>query len=148
MFVVKGLGAAILDAEMHVKRRPGSRSIDRFPTISWEDASEEMRDDPKVMWIKHGERKYTFRKVTEEEKAEIRLNGQWKLREEFKYILEHYGWKYAEEFYTRARRDEFEKYNVKINLYIPHCKYTKDGQCDLFCPFYECGNCYYREEGE
>lgn len=48
--VVTGLGAAILATEVHIGRRPGSKSVQSFPTVDWEDASKEMRNDPKVMW--------------------------------------------------------------------------------------------------
>ena len=48
-FVVTGLGAAILDAEMSVKTKC---KVPRIPKrILWEEASEEMRNDPNVMWI-------------------------------------------------------------------------------------------------
>lgn len=148
-FIVTGLGAAVLIAERHIGRRPGGKKIDPYPTIKWEDASEEMRNDPKVMWITthtHGERKYTFRRHTEEEKEEIRLNEIYKLEQMFSFILEHYGWKYANEFYEwDSWREKFDKHGIVPNLNIPHCKYEKNHQCDLECPFFK-GHCTYEEE--
>ena len=106
-FVVTGLGAAILDAEMSVKR------------------------------------KYRFCKYTEEEeeKEELCKYQQQRLLDEFDYILNKYGWKYAEEFYN-ARRSRFEEYNIEVNLKIPHCEYSKDNQCDITCAFFN-GRCSY-----
>lgn len=104
LIVVTGLDAAVLAAEVYIGRRPGSKSVQSFPTIDWEDASEEMRNDPKVMWITNdtllkGSKKYTFRKHTKEELEEIRLNRIYKLEHMFDYILKNYGWQYAKEFY-------------------------------------------------
>ena len=75
-FIVTGYGASKLMASGLVRTvRPGGKKIDPFPHIKWEDASEEMRKDPKVMWITtNGKDKHTFRKHTPEEKEEIRTS--------------------------------------------------------------------------
>lgn len=150
--VVTGLGAAVLSAEMHTGRRPGSKPIEQpFPTINWEDASEEMRNDPKVMWITSNipfgkSKKYTFRSHTEEELEEIRLNKIYKLEHMFDYILKHYGWRYAKGFYEWDQwRKDFDKYGIVPNLNIPHCEYEVNHQCDIECPFFK-GYCTYKKE--
>lgn len=151
-FVVTGLGAAVLNAETFVGIRPGSKKVNPYPTIKWEDASEEMRNDPKVMWItnniglgKNGST-YTFRSHTEEEKEEIRLNEIYKLEHMFDFILKHYGWKYAKEFYEWDQwKEKFDKHGIVPNLNIPHCQYEKNHQCDIECPFFK-GYCTYEKE--
>lgn len=51
-FIVTGYAAAKLMAETNVKGvRPGGKRIDLHPVVYWEDAPEEMRKDPKRMWI-------------------------------------------------------------------------------------------------
>lgn len=130
--VVKGLGAAILKAEMKAPHVPVIH-----PTIKWEDDTEENRKDKSLMWITDHvlNRKYRFRALTEQEKQERREKEEAKLRFMFQYILEHYGWQYAEEFYEFWDY-QFKKANVEIDLAYPHCRYTKDGQCDIFCPYF------------
>lgn len=143
-FVVTGLGAAILDAEMSVKTKC---KVPRIPRrILWEEASEEMRNDPSVMWITNAtilgqEKKYCFRRYTKEEKEELRKYQQQRLLDEFDYILNKYGWEYAEGFY-HMRKYRFEEYNIEVNLKIPHCEYSKDNQCDMTCAFFN-GRCCY-----
>lgn len=152
-FVVTGLGAAVMKAELYAPRiRPGGKVVDLHPVINWEDASEEMRNDQKVLWITHQatlmhpKRTYTFRSHTEEEKEELRLNEIYKLEQMFNFILKHYGWRYAKEFYEWDDwRKKFDKYGIVPNLNIPHCKYEKNHQCDLECPFFK-GYCTYKEE--
>lgn len=139
--VVTGYGAAVLLAETHaIDKRPGGKQVDPYPRIFWEEAPEEMRNDPKVMWITSSGKKYTWRRHTPEEKEEIRLNQIWRVNQQAKYILEHYGWEYAERF-ARERKNVTE---IDFST-IPHCRYTKDKQCDLFCPFFK-GHCEYKEE--
>ena len=141
-FVVTGLRAAILDAEMSVKTKC---KVPRMPRrILWEDAPEEMRNDPSIVWITDKTssgrvRKYRFcKKYTKEE---LRKYQQQRLLDEFDYILNKYGWKYAEGFYN-ARKDRFKEYDVEVNLKIPHCEYSKDNQCDITCAFFN-GRCSY-----
>lgn len=139
--IVSGYSAVVLNAETNTpNKRPGGKKIDPYPKIFWEEASEEMRNDPKVMWIISLGRKYTWRKHTLEEKEEIRLNKIWRVNQQAKYILENYGWEYAERF-ARERENVTE---IDFST-IPHCLYTKDKQCDLFCPFFK-GYCEYKEE--
>ena len=143
-FVVTGLGAAILDAEMNVKTR--CKVSLRRKTMNWEEAPEEMRNDPSIMWITDKTspgkvRKYRFCKYTEEEKEELHKYQQQRLLDEFDYILNKYGWEYAEGFY-HMRKHRFEEYNLEINLKIPHCKYSEDNQCDVTCAFFN-GRCCY-----
>ena len=143
-FVVTGLGAAILDAEMSVKTKCKVPLIPR--RILWEEASEGMRNDPNVIWLMDATvlgqgKKYCFRTYTKEEKEELCKYQQQRLLDEFNYILNKYGWEYAEGFY-HMRKHRFEEYNVEINLKIPHCKYNKDNQCDIFCTFFN-GRCCY-----
>lgn len=147
-FIVTGYAAAKLMAETNVKGvRPGGKRIDLHPVVYWEDAPEEMRKDPKRMWITgpFNNMKKTFRAHTEEEKEEIRLNKKWRIEQIFLFMLEHYGWEYAER-YAWEERENIEKFNLTLNLQIPHCENTATGQCDMFCPFFQ-GHCkYYKEE--
>lgn len=145
-FIVTGYGAAKLMASGLVKSvRPGGKRIDPFPHIKWEDASEEVRKDPKVIWITtNGKDKHTFRKHTPEEKEEIRLNEVWRIEETLKVLLNKYGWEYAEK-YAQENQDKIDKYGIKVNLCVPHCEYVNGHQCDLFCPFFK-GYCDYKEE--
>lgn len=150
-FIITGLGAAVLSAEAHIGRRPGSKRIDPYPTIKWEDASPETQNDPEVMWIIDNTplgrgRKYCFRAHTEEEKKEIRLNKIYKLEHMFEYILKNYGWRYAKGFYEWDQwQKDFDKYGIVPNLNIPHCQYEDNHQCDIECPFFK-GYCTYEEE--
>ena len=78
-FVVTGLGAAILDAEMSVKTKCKVPRMSR--RILWEEASEEMRNDPDIMWIMDATvlgqgKKYCFRQYIKEEKEELRKYQQ------------------------------------------------------------------------
>lgn len=145
-FIVTGYGAARLMAETTVKStRPGGKRVPPYPCIYWEDATEEMRNDPNRIWFtESGQNKKTFRKHTPEEKEEIRLNQIWRLEQIYLVLLNKYGWKYAERF-VEEEKEKFEKYNIQINLEVPHCEYTASGQCDLFCPFFN-KKCLYKGE--
>lgn len=85
--------------------------------------------------------KFFYRKYTKEEKKQLFIYNQQKLLDMFDYILNKYGWEYAEGFYN-TRRNDFKKYNVEVNLKIPHCEYNKDNQCDMTCAFFN-GRCSY-----
>lgn len=146
-FIVSGLGAA----EMHIGRRPGGKYLNPRPIINWEDAPEEMKKDPKVMWItwEDGEKR-TFRKLSKEEREEIkednRLNKIYKLQSMYKYILENYGWKYALSFYEWDHwNEQFKECGAEVDLNVPHCRYESSHQCDIQCPFFK-GKCEYKGE--
>ena len=134
--VVTGLGAMILKAEMEAPRVPAVH-----PTIKWENDTEENRKDKSLMWITDHvlNRKYRFRGLTQQEKQERKQKEEEKLRFMFQYILEHYGWRNAEAF-RREWDYQFEKAGVEISFDYPHCRYTRDGQCDIFCPYFN-GRC-------
>lgn len=134
--VVTGLGAAILTAEMEAPHVPVVH-----PIINWEDDTEENRNDKSLMWITNhvSKKTYRFRSLTEQEKKERKEKEEAKLRFMFQYILEHYGWQYAESFYELWDY-QFKKAGVEIDSIYPHCRYTKDGQCDIFCPYFS-GRC-------
>lgn len=137
--IVTGLGSAILDADMHVETKGNAP----LPTVTWEEASEEVRNDPNISWISMPitGNKFFYRKYTKEEKKQLFTYNQQRLLNMFDYILNKYGWEYAEGFYN-TRRNDFKKYNVEIDLKIPHCKYNKDNQCDITCAFFN-GRCCY-----
>lgn len=60
------------------------------------------------------------------------------------YLLNKYGWEYAERFYNLKEKD-FKRYNiVKDCLKVPHCKYACDGQCDISCYYFN-KKCSYEE---
>lgn len=140
-YVVTGLGAAILNAEFHAKRLPKARSVPLAPTIRFEDDTIENQNDSKIVWWTHGDKKYRFRNHTEEEKRILAAAEKYKIEQMFDYILNHYGWEYAERFYNCEQwREKFDRHGMIPNLKIPHCEYTKDRQCDLFCPFFA-GKC-------
>lgn len=149
--ILTGLDAAIMNAEIKVPRRPNGKIINMYPIIKFGDASKEMQEDKKMKWIIDDthfgkNRTFIFRKHTEEEKEEMRLNEIYKLEQMFDFILKHYGWQYAKEFYKCEHwRKKFDKYNIIPNLNIPHCQYEKNHQCDIECPFFK-GYCAYEEE--
>ena len=72
-----------------------------------------------------------------------RLAAKIKILNMYDYLLNNYGWDYADYFwnYSRGGSEKIKKYNLKEKK-LPHCKCTKDGQCDLFCPYF-CGKCNY-----
>ena len=143
MFVVKGLDAAILKAEMSVKRAPGLGLWICWPTIMWEEDTEENRKDKSLMWINSPMcGKYRFRERTPEELAQATAARRTYLLDVFIYLLENYGWEYAVEYYHR-RKEDFDEVNIAPELRIPHCKYSKDKQCDMFCSFFNNGGCEY-----
>lgn len=143
MFIATGYSAARLAAENSIPRvRPGGKAIS--PTIDWEEAPEDMKNNPKVMWITEGpswdRRKKTFRRFTEEEKQEMKLNQKWRIEQIFLYILNKYGWEFAE-CYAKEKKDIIEKTNAKVSLDIPHCEYSYSRQCDIFCRYFKGGRC-------
>jgi len=147
-FIVSGLGAAVLNAEMEIDDPPFP-NIPAFPKIYWEDATEEQRQDKDIMWVTapmFGKtRKYFLRSYTNEEKEIIKKREKWRLEQMFDYILKVYGWEYAIKFYQDSSwSDKFKKYNIVIDTRIPHCKYA-NGQCDLFCEYLSSGRCEYAE---
>lgn len=151
MMVVRGFSAAVLKAEIEAPRLPESKGIPLHPTILWEDDTEENRQSIKSGWwtdktLKHGERKWRFRAHTPEEKAILAAAEKYKLEHMFDYLLKNYGWEYAERFYNWDQwHVKFEKCGLVPDFNYPHCRYTKEGQCDLLCPFYQ-GKCNYNWE--
>jgi hypothetical protein len=141
LFTVTGVNAAIMDAEMKVPRyRPNSMRVNPHEIIYYDDAPEKLKNDPTVWWIKLNGRKHTIKRLTDEEKEDLRLDKEWRLIEMFNYILEHYGWKTADFFCNKSTwKEKFENAGIVPDLIIPHCKYTKDGQCDIFCPYFKGG---------
>ncbi len=140
--ILKGwYDAAVLQAETSIPPiRPGGKYVSRHPKVLWEDATEEMRKDSKRVWFTSLMfPKFTFRKHTEEEKEELRLNQEWRANEIVKYLSNYYGWSYAEQ-YAQEHNDI-----VKVELRIPHCRGMENAQCDLFCPYFK-GYCIYQEE--
>ena len=153
MFISNKLDSIIISAEYRIKNvRPGGKEIDPMPTVDWEDASEELKNNKHVPWftqeatLMFPKRKYTFRKHTKEELEEIRLNQKWRLEQMFNYILNTYGWKSAMYFYNHKNwKEKIKNCGANINLNIPHCEYDKDLQCDIECPFFNT-KCVYKED--
>ena len=149
-FIVTGYGTARLTADINCKSiRPGGKRISPCPTIDWDDAPQELKDNPKTLWITDNtlmneKRKRTFRRHTEEEKQEIKLNKIYHIEQMFQYILNNYGWEYAERF-VREEKETTGKLGIELELHIPHCEYSNDRQCDIFCPFFK-SKCIYKEE--
>lgn len=143
MYAVKGLGACILDAELHSPKRKVSTHVS--PTIAWKEDTEENRKNEKLGWMDFMGDKWRFAALSEEQKEQIAIHEKEKLKFMFNYILRQYGWKYAEDFYFNTSwAEKFKKAGIKIEIDYPHCKYTKDKQCDLFCPHFR-GKCDYKE---
>lgn len=152
-FVVTGAGAAILNAEFRFRGVPGMKSPNqrKMETITWDEATEDERENG--LWFSgpFGNEKKMFKRHSEEELKQIEEDTktwmQAKLNFMFNYILEHYNYEYAKFFYDcDSWHEKFIKYDVKIDFNtIPHCKYSKDGQCDLFCPFISKKGCTYSE---
>jgi hypothetical protein len=148
IFIVTGLGAAILDAENHVSTvRPGGIRINPQPRIYWSEATKEQQEDSKIMWCRFPkEEPYMIRPLTKAEKKEIRLNQEYRLRQMYDYILNKYGWRMAARFYNQdSWKKQFDEAEIVINFKIPHCKYDEIHQCDLECPFFN-GQCTYKGE--
>ena len=135
--ILDKLGSMIIQAEL---RAPHVPVIPK--TIKWEDDTEENRNNPKIMWITNSalNKKYRFIGETPEEKEYKQKQKEKKLRFMFDYIRENYGWEYAEIFYLKVWENIFKRDGVEIDLTYPHCQYTKDGQCDLLCPYFS-GKC-------
>lgn len=137
-YVIRGLGAAILNAEMHAKKLPEAQGISLAPIVNFEDDTVENQNNPKIVWWTKGKKKFRLRDHTEEEKRILAAAEKYKIEQMFDYILKNYGWEYAERFYNWDQwRKLFDKHGIAPNLKIPHCEYTGSRQCDLFCPFFE-----------
>lgn len=146
MYVVKGLSACILDAEIHTPRAPKSEQIRKNPVITWEEDNKENQINNKLGWINFNGQKWRFCAYTEEEKEIMAKQEREKLEHMFEYILNKYGWNYAEQFYLNSSwSHKFKKNNLKIELNRPHCIYSEDKQCDILCPYF-CGKCNYFKE--
>lgn len=144
MFVVKGIDAIILNAEMSVPKPHEAKWSYSHPTVNWEDDTEENRNDPKIMWMTSSmdgcQKKYRFRALTPEERARITDARRIYLMRVYTYILENYDYESARAYYNR-RKKEFDEVEAVPEFNIPHCEYTKDRQCDLFCYYYKEGKC-------
>jgi hypothetical protein len=149
MFIAKGLDAIILEADMAIPQiRPGGNKMINYNQrmIFWETAPTAMKEDPSVEWRTVWGKKMALRRLTDEEKAEMKLNQAWRIEEMFNYILKKYGWKSAYKFYNiKSWRKKFDDAGFVPNFKIPHCKYEEGGQCDLECPFFK-GECVYEED--
>ena len=145
MYTLEGYDAAKLKMELLVPNvRPGGKKIIPMPIVSWEDASEEERRtlNWKESFLKEG---YAYRKRTQEENEEIRLeiklNILYRIERIYKMLLTNYGWEYAEK-YLKEKEDVIEKYQLEIHTSpIPRCEYSKDNQCHLLCDFFQNGKC-------
>ena len=137
-YVIRGLGAAILNAEMHAKKLPEAQGISLAPIVNFEDDTVENQNNPKIVWWTKGKKRFRFRDHTKEEKRILEAAEKYKIEQMFDYILKNYGWEYAERFYNWDQwRKLFDKHGIIPNLKIPHCEYAVNHQCDLFCPFFK-----------
>ena len=137
-YVIRGLGAAVLNAEMHAEKLPEAKGISLNPVVNFEDDTIENQNNSKIVWWTKGKKKFRFRDHTEEEKRILAAAEKYKIEQMFDYILRNYGWEYAERFYNWDQwRKLFDKHGIVPNLKVPHCEYTDSRQCDLFCPFFE-----------
>ena len=137
-YVIKGLGAAVLSAEMHAEKLPEAKGISLNPVVNFEDDTIENQNNSKIVWWTKGKKKFRFRDHTEEEKRILTAAEKYKLQQMFDYILKNYGWEYTERFYNWDQwRKLFDKHGIVPNLKVPHCEYTDSRQCDLFCPFFK-----------
>lgn len=137
-YVIRGLGAAVLNAEMHAKKLSEAIGISLVPIVNFEDDTIENQNNSKIVWWTKGKKKFRFRDHTEEEKRILTAAEKYKLQQMFDYILKNYGWEYAERFYNWDQwRKLFDKHGIVPNLKVPHCEYTDSRQCDLFCPFFK-----------
>lgn len=142
MTIISTSAAAFIMADSETpNKRPGSKAGLLIKRLYWDDATQEQRDTH--TWICSGDRTYTILPLTEEEEQERWLDRQYHMRQMINYILENFGIAVYNEVIT-SYKDEFEKYNVKIDNDFPHCKYAA-GQCDLFCKYYKRGGCCYEE---
>lgn len=159
MFVIDGLGAAIFEADMEWNEYTQTPycKVPAIPKIYWEDASEEERktgnwitfynkSPQKYTW---SQQKYKFREHTEAELQELENYEIKRLKGMYKYLLDNYGWIIAQDFYnTPEWNKKFKNYNLKMENNLPHCKYTEEGQCNLFCDFYTSNGCQWTPESE
>ena len=67
-FIVNDFGAAVLESELNVKVKC---NVDRFPIEKWEDVSEEVKNDPKIIWVTSLKGKYRRRTLTKTEKIKF-----------------------------------------------------------------------------
>ena len=67
-YVVRGLGAAVLSAEMNVKRLPEARGISLAPTVNFKDDTVENQNNPKIVWWTKGKRKYRLEIILKKKK--------------------------------------------------------------------------------
>jgi hypothetical protein len=113
-FVVTGANAAIMDADMKVPRyRPDSMRANPHKIIYYDEAPEELKNDPTVWWTRWNGRKQTIKKLTDEEKEDLRLDKEWRLMEMFNYILNHYGWQTADFFYNKSSwKEKFDEAGI------------------------------------
>lgn len=143
IYTVSGYGAAKILAEVKTPFvRPGGKRIDPFPTVSWENASEEMKNDHTRIGIKEKGKLKTFRSHTIEEKKEINLNKAWRIEQIFLYLL-NCNFDYAKKYMEENKKD-IEKLGIKLDLNVPRCQFNEDNQCNLFCYFYEKGKCLWK----
>lgn len=120
-YVIRGLGAAILNAEIHAKKLPEAQGISLAPIVNFEDDTVENQNNPKIVWWTKGKKKFRLRDHTEEEKRILAAAEKYKIEQMFDYILKNYGWEYAERFYNWDQwRKLFDKYGIAPNLKIPH----------------------------
>lgn len=139
---LQGYDAALLIAQTEVSKiRPGGKKIPLINILKWEDATEEQKQDTNLLWIKSPLMgKYTYRKLTKEEKEEQHLNHVWRQEQIVLYLLEHFSWRYAA-WYAQ----ECKTAGININLNVPYCR--NSAQCTFFCPFYSKG-CTYKEDND
>ena len=137
-YVIRGLGAAILNAEMHAKKLPEAQGISLAPIVNFEDDTVENQNNPKIVWWTKGKKRFRFRDHTKEEKRILEAAEKYKIEQMYDNILKNYGWEYADRFYNWDQwRKLFDKHGIIPNLKIPHCEYAVNHQCDLFCPFFK-----------
>ena len=53
--------------------------------------------------------------------------------------------KFYLEYYLNLEKETTDKLGIELDLHIPHCEYSNDRQCDIFCPFFK-SKCEYKEE--
>lgn len=142
--ILEGYNAARFTADMNTGRiRPGNKKIRRTPFIDWKDATEEQKETLKWHTFNDGGRNawtQAYFPFTEEEKQIRKDNELYHYEKMFKYILENYGNDYADKFAKECIEKDME---ISIEAY-PHCDYA-EGQCNMFCDFYEKGQCLYED---
>lgn len=132
MVLLKGYAAARFVAEMTVPRtRPGGMEVNLNKVLKWKDASEEQRNDPRIMWVTGPmkDRKITFIKLTDEEVKEKELNEEWRRKEIYKFLRDKYEGAGYEKIFEKEQNGDPS----------PAC-FISNGQCNLFCPYWK-GEC-------